>query len=114
MTLSFPTRRSSDLACGSCGPSRGWQSRRDAGERASAPLPGAALRHWRRGSSRHSPPNRQGHIGRSEEHTSELQSLLRISYAVFCLKKTHVIVTSRTQPPSKTHTSIRKKKSVQI
>src|SRR3546814_9824648 len=31
-----------------------------------------------------------GHIGRdrrSEEHTSELQSLMRISYAVFCLKK---------------------------
>src|SRR3546814_8148418 len=28
------------------------------------------------------------HIGmRSEEHTSELQSLMRISYAVFCLKK---------------------------
>src|SRR3546814_9288043 len=29
-------------------------------------------------------PTRQG---RSEEHTSELQSLMRISYAVFCLKK---------------------------
>src|SRR3546814_6541285 len=28
-----------------------------------------------------------GHIQRSEEHTSELQSLMRISYAVFCLKK---------------------------
>src|SRR3546814_1353180 len=27
---------------------------------------------------------------RSEEHTSELQSLMRISYAVFCLKKNHV------------------------
>src|SRR3546814_4111629 len=27
------------------------------------------------------------HIQRSEEHTSELQSLMRISYAVFCLKK---------------------------
>src|SRR3546814_7980339 len=27
------------------------------------------------------------HLGRSEEHTSELQSLMRISYAVFCLKK---------------------------
>src|SRR3546814_8571187 len=26
---------------------------------------------------------------RSEEHTSELQSLMRISYAVFCLQKTH-------------------------
>src|SRR3546814_2007265 len=29
----------------------------------------------------------QGGLGRSEEHTSELQSLMRISYAVFCLKK---------------------------
>src|SRR3546814_8868367 len=29
---------------------------------------------------------------RSEEHTSELQSLMRISYAVFCLqKKTHIV-----------------------
>src|SRR3546814_20028922 len=27
------------------------------------------------------------HRNRSEEHTSELQSLMRISYAVFCLKK---------------------------
>src|SRR3546814_3609965 len=33
--------------------------------------------------------------GRSEEHTSELQSLMRISYAVFCLKKKkHQIRTS--------------------
>src|SRR3546814_2273760 len=30
--------------------------------------------------------SRQG-LARSEEHTSELQSLMRISYAVFCLKK---------------------------
>src|SRR3546814_2330610 len=28
-----------------------------------------------------------GFLGRSEEHTSELQSLMRTSYAVFCLKK---------------------------
>src|SRR3546814_6082634 len=35
-------------------------------------------------------PDREGAArkgGRSEEHTSELQSLMRISYAVFCLKK---------------------------
>src|SRR3546814_3923082 len=32
------------------------------------------------------PASRQ--VERSEEHTSELQSLMRISYAVFCLKKT--------------------------
>src|SRR3546814_7018146 len=30
---------------------------------------------------------RDGRADRSEEHTSELQSLMRISYAVFCLKK---------------------------
>src|SRR3546814_9797229 len=32
-------------------------------------------------------PNHQDLQQRSEEHTSELQSLMRISYAVFCLKK---------------------------
>src|SRR3546814_4256131 len=33
---------------------------------------------------------------RSEEHTSELQSLMRISYAVFCLKKKKIRRTERT------------------
>src|SRR3546814_4109757 len=32
-------------------------------------------------------------VSRSEEHTSELQSLMRISYAVFCLKKKNNIIT---------------------
>src|SRR3546814_9382773 len=32
-------------------------------------------------------PARARRLARSEEHTSELQSLMRISYAVFCLKK---------------------------
>src|SRR3546814_4630974 len=32
-------------------------------------------------------PEAADHLVRSEEHTSELQSLMRISYAVFCLKK---------------------------
>src|SRR3546814_3245225 len=49
-------------------------------------------------------------VGRSEEHTSELQSLMRISYAVFCLKNkknnktptlTHTHTTSH--PPSPPH-----------
>src|SRR3546814_7917347 len=31
-------------------------------------------------------------VTRSEEHTSELQSLMRISYAVFCLKKKNKII----------------------
>src|SRR3546814_6572233 len=34
-----------------------------------------------------SPPQPPASMARSEEHTSELQSLMRISYAVFCLKK---------------------------
>src|SRR3546814_4014043 len=34
---------------------------------------------------------------RSEEHTSELQSLMRISYAVFCLKKKTKIIATHTQ-----------------
>src|SRR3546814_3789206 len=41
---------------------------------------------------------------RSEEHTSELQSLMRTSYAVFCLKKTRYIIqtqSSHTAVPSK-------------
>src|SRR3546814_3447349 len=34
-------------------------------------------------------------VSRSEEHTSELQSLMRISYAVFCLKKKNIIQTTQ-------------------
>src|SRR3546814_2089054 len=48
--------------------------------------------------------------GRSEEHTSELQSLMRISYAVFCLKKkqkqTTVNNTYTVNHNHQTHTSI--------
>src|SRR3546814_8590623 len=45
---------------------------------------------------------------RSEEHTSELQSLMRISYAVFCLKTTntnrsHTVSTSSSIKPQHTH-----------
>src|SRR3546814_5742008 len=36
-------------------------------------------------------PDRFGEDGRSEEHTSELQSLMRNSYAVFCLEKNNAI-----------------------
>src|SRR3546814_10180490 len=38
-------------------------------------------------------------LNRSEEHTSELQSLMRISYAVFCLKK-------KNNKINKTHTNL--------
>src|SRR3546814_5180992 len=48
-----------------------------------------ACRAARCGADRHSPNNRRGSAPpRSEEHTSELQSLMRTSYAVFCLKNT--------------------------
>src|SRR3546814_1845643 len=42
---------------------------------------------WRRKASRCGSVGHNGATVRSEEHTSELQSLMRISYAVFCLKK---------------------------
>src|SRR3546814_3403868 len=61
----------------------GFVVREEAGERTMAAM------HW--GFPRH----------RSEEHTSELQSLMRISYAVFCLKKKkiHIItVNTNIQP----------------
>src|SRR3546814_5659082 len=40
---------------------------------------------------------------RSEEHTSELQSLMRISYAVFCLKKKKIQVKYQTTTPQNTN-----------
>src|SRR3546814_10100454 len=48
--------------------------------------------------ARHHAPGAGVELGRSEEHTSELQSLMRISYAVFCLKKN----TSTTLPHQNT------------
>src|SRR3546814_1367793 len=39
----------------------------------------------------------QFRTNRSEEHTSELQSLMRISYAVFCLKKKNIITFKNSQ-----------------
>src|SRR3546814_2978038 len=36
-------------------------------------------------------------VDRSEEHTSELQSLMRISYAVFCLKKKKTTIIKQTK-----------------
>src|SRR3546814_4504422 len=42
-------------------------------------------------------PPQDGEIHRSEEHTSELQSLMRISYAVFCLNKKNQPHTNHTE-----------------
>src|SRR3546814_3412286 len=49
----------------------------------------------------HSPPGAPPplvFLARSEEHTSELQSLMRISYAVFCLKKKNRIKINKNTP----------------
>src|SRR3546814_1167084 len=52
------------------------------------------LRRWKAETTRashSSSPFSSASRSRSEEHTSELQSLMRISYAVFCLKKKNTI-----------------------
>src|SRR3546814_10836152 len=48
---------------------------------------------------------RRRSIARSEEHTSELQSLMRISYAVFCLKKKIHIKKQNTIRKQQTYTA---------
>src|SRR3546814_10123613 len=74
LTHSFPTRHSSDLSCRSHTPAGHAPKISDASPSVSKPRP-RFLRPsiWV--------------LPRSEEHTSELQSLMRISYVVFCLKK---------------------------
>src|SRR3546814_2272848 len=51
--------------------------------------PELLVSHWIDGNGQARPPLTLKELGerRSEEHTSELQSLMRISYAVFCLQK---------------------------
>src|SRR3546814_10536166 len=92
LTHSFPTRRSSDRRLGGAG-GRGNDVLQDAA--AAAPVLVARAVHGllRGGRGVHGghqaaldAPLVVEHL-RSEEHTSELQSLMRISYAVFCLKK---------------------------
>src|SRR3546814_6582619 len=98
------------LKCGEAVGRRGWHEGPGCGRRRAracvvldhrglAALPQAVLRagqrrhrrgsrvcrHRRRGYRR--PRRLRAEGSRSEEHTSELQSLMRISYAVFCLKK---------------------------
>src|SRR3546814_10346239 len=55
-------------------------------------------------------PDASALASRSEEHTSELQSLMRISYAVFCLKKKR----NKTQRKSNSQSNIREKISPYI
>src|SRR3546814_1371992 len=67
----------------------------------------------------HSPPKRRSRCAndaiasrsRSEEHTSELQSLMRISYAVFCLKKKKKM-TKASNPNIHTLTKLTKKTTI--
>src|SRR3546814_4771219 len=63
---------------------------------------GHASRHQpRAGDARHCNQHdaqQRQRTGRSEEHTSELQSLMRISYAVFCLKKNKETMTAHIVP----------------
>src|SRR3546814_5296756 len=78
-------------------PARPWRRRRLPGQRRQLRPP--CRWRWRR-------RRRQ----RSEEHTSDLQSLMRISYAVFCLKKkirTHI----HTAPFNSTYTHVHNKES---
>src|SRR3546814_5420000 len=51
------------------------------------------------------------HGQRSEEHTSELQSLMRISYAVFCLKKQKTKYSKGAEDRNITHVSYRHHKN---
>src|SRR3546814_7983118 len=105
LSPSFPTRRSSDLAPASpCAPAtasyRAWlQQGRDCRHSWWQPASlHAALTGWVMTAPPLSPPraapspSRCGSPvrARSEEHTSELQSLMRISYAVLCLKKKNI------------------------
>src|SRR3546814_7530849 len=81
-THSFPTRRSSDLF------SAGAEERQAELERE---FPGVGVVavpvEWTEAELVQLRDEAFGAMERSEEHTSELQSLMRISYAVFCLKK---------------------------
>src|SRR3546814_2944767 len=106
MTHSFPTRRSSDLVVAEALPDHlldeeglfiGAAARRNAADRACAILrldtaklargvsDGFVPAHLAPRLADRGPDHRFQY--RSEEHTPELQSLMRSSYAVFCLKK---------------------------
>src|SRR3546814_7209667 len=79
----FPTRRSSDLGRS---PASSTPTRRSA-EPSSTTISDRDGARLTTRSTAQAMPLPASSISRSEEHTSELQSLTRISYAVFCLKK---------------------------
>src|SRR3546814_3504111 len=70
------------------------QHRIDPGVGDVAPTCGASIERLSRAQADHPAATRSRLvIARSEEHTSEIQSLIRKSYAVFCLKKQKTIIT---------------------
>src|SRR3546814_1034917 len=86
LTHSFPTRRSSDLAKGG----RRSRARQPFGFDRPRLTPSCQSSLSTSSNTTQTATRRTGRTvsasARSEEHTSELQSLMRISYAVFCLK----------------------------
>src|SRR3546814_2381749 len=91
MGLDAPAWRRHDLADFSAGHGLGYRHRHSGRQHQDlgAQAPGPAGRHLR-----------------SEEHTSELQSLMRISYAVFCLTKKKSKITSQVRPLIRLHQRI--------
>src|SRR3546814_8347896 len=108
MTHSLPTRLSSDLPSrrSACVIRLPRAAEAAAGAAAGQGCDGAIVE-AASGGHRHAAAATAGRapglLRRSEEHTSELQSLMRLSYAVFCLKKkTHL----KYMPQSHKHTHI--------
>src|SRR3546814_5009654 len=76
-------------------PAKNTRFRRGREVPSEAIIDSANCRHWITGQIL-VPHVMDRHVRRSEEHTSELQSLMRISYAVFCLKKKKKITKQNT------------------
>src|SRR3546814_9502773 len=100
LTHSFPKRRASvlggrrvrkDPRCRLSGRGRRRGSRRPPRDRWSR----RGRKPSAKPATKAAPARRVRTVKRSEEHTSELQSLMRISYAVFCLKKKRQIETKQ-------------------
>src|SRR3546814_3571940 len=71
-----------------CSNARGYRNRPSQGPAGQGPVAGIrSPRRYPEPQGRCPPQDHPRRSARSEEHTSELQSLMRISYAVFCLKK---------------------------
>src|SRR3546814_3854800 len=67
--------------------SKRWRRRLSSCWRRTRPASRSCARRTRWAIAARAPPRSRRCSSRSEEHTSELQSLMRISYAVFCFKK---------------------------